>query len=170
MAHCERRHEEGGFTYLGALFAVALIGLSLGAVGTVASLEARRQREQQLLWVGEQYRAAIASYYEGAGLGSGQYPLSLQELLEDHRGPTIQRHLRRLYPDPMTGAADWEIIRTPDGQILGVASMSKGRPIKKAGFEAANQYFEEASCYCDWRFLHLPQLVGQAARQVSRPD
>jgi type II secretory pathway pseudopilin PulG len=147
-----------GFTYLGLLFALALFGMALAAAGTVWSLESRRQREQQLLWTGDQYRAAIARYFLASPGGLPQYPRDLAELLEDHRGPVVHRHLRKLYADPMTGVANWEIIHSPEGYILGVASKTHRVPIKKTGFEGADKYFVDAACYCDWRFVYLPQL------------
>ncbi len=52
-----------GFTYLGLLAVVVLIGLLLAAAGEVASTAARREREAQLLWVGHEYRAAIGRYW-----------------------------------------------------------------------------------------------------------
>ena len=57
------RRSEGGFTYLGLLFLVALIGLMLAAAGEVAATAAQRERETQLLWVGHEYRAAIGRYW-----------------------------------------------------------------------------------------------------------
>jgi type II secretory pathway pseudopilin PulG len=153
----------GGFTYLGVLFAVALIGMSLAMAGTVWSVSAKRDREKQLLWVGDQFRTAIGRYYNNGMMGAHAYPRSLEELLEDRRGPVLQRHLRRLYLDPMTGHADWQLIRTTDGSILGVSSSATGVPIKQARFDAADEFFEQAKCYCDWRFVYLPQLTGVAA-------
>ena len=56
------RRLQGGFTYLGLLFALALIGLALGAAGTVWSVARQRDRERQLLWVGGEIRQAIGHY------------------------------------------------------------------------------------------------------------
>ncbi len=52
-----------GFTYLVVLFAVALIGLALAGTATVWTTAAKRMREQELLWVGGQFRLAIQRYY-----------------------------------------------------------------------------------------------------------
>jgi type II secretory pathway pseudopilin PulG len=157
-----------GITYLALLFALALIGLALGAAGTVWSVQKQREREQELLWVGGQFRQAVASYYATTPLGIHQYPQQFDELLEDKRGPVMQRHLRRIYNDPMTGTNDWEMIRLGDGALLGVASKAQGRPLKQAGFDDQNQFLADAACYCDWRFVYLPRLPGSASPQLRK--
>jgi len=152
------RRGAAGFTYLGVLFAVAVLGMALAMAGTLWSISDRREREARLLWTGDQYRQAIASYFLSGPAGVRQYPQSLDDLIEDHRGPVLQRHLRRQYPDPMTGQSDWQLERLGDGAIIGVRSASTDRPIKQAGFREEDTAFESASCYCDWVFAYLPQL------------
>ncbi|HZF16721.1 MAG TPA: hypothetical protein VE046_12320 [Steroidobacteraceae bacterium] len=149
------RAHAGGFTYLAVLLAVALLGVALAAVGTVWSTEARRDREAQLLFAGEAYRAAIASYYRQGPI-VGQLPGDLHELLEDTRTLQPTRHLRRLYPDPMTGNADWQLIRAADAGIVGVYSSSGKAPLKRANFPANEAPFADADCYCAWRFEFTP--------------
>lgn len=153
---------QAGFTYLGILLAVAILGVMLAAVGTVWSTAAQREREVQLLFVGEAYRAAIASYYRS----SGQLPRELQDLVEDRRSLALARHLRRLYDDPITGRFDWEIVRAADGGILGVHSAAPGAPMKRANFPPGEAEFADAACYCDWQFAFNP---AQARRAPRRP-
>ena len=52
-----------GFTYVGLLFAVVIMGLMLTVVSRVWSTTEQRERETQLLFVGHAYRMAIASYF-----------------------------------------------------------------------------------------------------------
>ena len=52
-------------------------------------MTARRDREAQLLWVGNQYRQAIASYYLKGPAGLLQFPPSLDDLLEDRGAPSL---------------------------------------------------------------------------------
>jgi type II secretory pathway pseudopilin PulG len=142
----------GGFTYIGVLVAVVIIGLMLTVVGRVWSTAAQREREAQLIWVGHQYRHAIASYYSKGN----RYPDTLDQLVVDDRSPVPLHHLRRLYPDPITGKADWILVLTADGQkITGVASSSKAKPIKQAGFDPIDVDFEHTDCYCAWQFVHF---------------
>jgi type II secretory pathway pseudopilin PulG len=150
----------GGFTYIGLLIAVVVLGLALSTVGTVWRTQAQREREQELLFIGREFRAAIASYYNS---GVRQYPQSLEDLLEDKRWPEPRHHLRRLYPDPMTGAQDWTIIRADMVGITGIASSSKAVPIKKAGFAPDEDIFKDATCYCDWQFVFTPRIARRRA-------
>ena len=160
---------EGGFTYLGVLLAVAFLGIALAAVGTLWSTTAQRNRETELLFVGGAYRDAIGSYYRH-GPGARRYPQELDELIEDSRFPVIQRHLRRLYPDPMTAKADWELIRDPGSNgIVGVRSRSLGSPLKRANFSAADAAFEGSECYCDWRFVFQPMQGREHAQPAHSP-
>ena len=72
-----------GFTYIGLLVVVVIMGIALVKVSDVWVTVAKRQKEEQLLWVGAQYRQALLRYYV-AGLGE-RYPHKLEDLLLDPR-------------------------------------------------------------------------------------
>jgi len=144
-----------GFTYLVILLTLALLSIGLAAVGTVWSTTMQRERETQLLFVGHAYRDAIASYYS-SGPAAHQLPRELADLVQDERSPLVRRHLRRVYPDPFTGQADWELLRDPDGGIYGVASHSSRQPLKRANFDDEDESSAGAECYCAWRFEFSP--------------
>ena len=112
-----KRSRSRGFTYLALLIAVAITAGALAAAGGVYSHVAQREKERELLFVGEQFRYAIALYYWRTPGGAHQYPKSLEALLEDQRWPTTQRYLRKLYRDPLTGSADWGIVEAPGGMF-----------------------------------------------------
>jgi type II secretory pathway pseudopilin PulG len=143
-----------GFTYIGLLIAVVILGFSLAEIGTVWRTQAQREREQELLFIGREFEAAIGSYY---ATGAHQYPQSIDDLLEDKRGPQPRHHLRKLYADPMTGAPDWTLIQSAGLGITGIASSSLAEPIKKAGFPDDEKAFADAKCYCDWQFNFMPR-------------
>lgn len=147
------RTRQTGITYLGLLFAVALAGIGLAGTGALWSLESRREKEKELLFIGEEYRRAIASYYDKGPGATKVYPQSLEDLLQDKRFPQPVHHLRRLYRDPMSNAVDWQLIRE-QGRIVGIASRSTDKPVKIAGFSAEQAGFEEAATLADWRFVH----------------
>src|SRR5438093_8240525 len=63
MSPAPRAARQGGFTYIGLLIAIALMGLGLAAYGELYSHAAQRDKEAELLFVGTQFRDAIASYY-----------------------------------------------------------------------------------------------------------
>jgi type II secretory pathway pseudopilin PulG len=144
-----------GFTYVGLLIAIVIMGIGLSAVGTLWRTQAQREREQELLFVGHEFQKAIAAYYAA---GAHQFPQEIGDLLEDKRWPEPRHYLRRLYVDPMTGAADWTILRTDMLGITGIASSSQAEPLKKKGFRVEDKTFEEKTCYCDWKFAYVPRI------------
>jgi type II secretory pathway pseudopilin PulG len=149
------RHAQRGFTYLGLLLSVALTGAGLAGAGSVWSVHAQRERELELLFAGDQYRRAITAYYNEVPQGqSHRFPRRLEDLLQDKRWPTMKRHLRRLYIDPMTGSAEWATVVAPDGGILGVYSRSEAVPLKRHGFGRYYTDFEDAATLQDWRFVY----------------
>jgi type II secretory pathway pseudopilin PulG len=149
-----------GFTYLTVLFIVAVITAGLALVGEVWETAAKREKETQLLFVGNEYRKAITRYYLA---GKNQYPRALEDLLKDPRQPGTVRYLRRLYADPLTGKAEWGIVKAPDGGIAGVHSLSEEKPLKAANFKVRDAGFESAQSYADWKFIYTPVAPGQAA-------
>jgi len=119
-SHHSSAGAERGFTYLGLLLAIALIGIGLTAASEVWVATAHHQKVVELEWMGAQFKQAIASYYDAAPGSVKVYPPNLEELLEDHRYLTIRRHLRTIYRNPITGKPDWEPVVGPDGRVRGV--------------------------------------------------
>lgn len=158
---------EGGFSYLWVLFAVAVFGAALGAAAELWSTAQIREKERQLLFVGNEYRQAIGSYYRQGGGQGKRFPPTLEALLKDPRFPGIQRHLRQLYPDPITGSAEWGLVEAPGGGIAGVYSLSEKQPLKTAHFLPADQDFEGKLKYSDWLFVYQPR--GGPAALVKKP-
>ncbi len=149
-----------GFTYLSILFIVAIMGAGLALVSEVWHTAAMRDKEAELLFVGDQYRKAIERYYLA---GRNQYPRTLEALLEDPRLPGTERYLRKLYPDPMTGK-DWVLVRSADDGIMGVRSASAEQPFKAANFRPREAGFAGARTYSDWAFVFTPaQAPGKPA-------
>ncbi|WP_177168759.1 type II secretion system protein [Nitrosovibrio sp. Nv6] len=160
----KKHAQEKGFTYLWVIFLVAVTGLALAGAGQLWRTEARREKEKELMFVGEQFRRAIGSYYESSP-GTKRYPDSLEKLLSDDRFPTVKRHLRKIFIDPMTGAAEWGLIRQPGHGITGVYSLSARAPLKRANFHERYTAFKEAESYRDWKFVYLPGDAGGALPQ-----
>jgi len=167
MLRCRARAWRGytnhrGFTYLTALFVVALLGGGLALAGEVWHTQSLREKEAELLHIGNQYRRAIERYHASPPL---QYPRTLGDLLKDPRKPGIERYLRKLYADPITGKTEWGLVKLPDGGIMGVHSLSEDKPFKAAGFNAPYESFANAEKYSDWKFAHAPLTVQQAPLQ-----
>jgi type II secretory pathway pseudopilin PulG len=155
--------KQGGFTYLALLIAVAVGGAVLASIGELTSHAQQREKEAELLFVGQQYREAIHAYYERAPGGAKRYPRKLEDMLADSRYPTAQRYLRRPYPDPMTGKTEWGLVAAPDGGIMGVYSLSEVQPVKTGGFGQLDPSFVDATRYADWRFFYRPAAVSNPA-------
>lgn len=144
-----------GYTYFGLLFVVTLIGLGLAGAAMVWKIQQQREKERELLFVGQQYIDAIASYYHAAPGGAKKYPRSMEDLLRDPRFPNIKRHLRKPWRDPLTGSREWEIVYTKEGGIAGVHSRAEGTPLKQAGFGTLDQLLAGKASYADWRFIYV---------------
>lgn len=168
-----RRGKAGGFTYLGVLFLVALLGLALAGAGQIWSVSAQRAREAELLWVGNQYARALKSYFSRSP-GQKAYPQKIEDLLVDRRFPLPVHHLRQAYRDPLNRDGEWGIVRNARGQIAGVYSQAPGTPLRRANFPAAWSEFEGAATYDQWRFIADPALrpaqAGIAASVVPAPQ
>lgn len=145
----------------GVVLLSILLGLALSAICAMAAMDCwavtkRRERELDLLFIGDQYRSAIRRYYFAAPPGRARtLPTSLEELLEDHRFPIPMCHLRRIYVDPLTGNAEWGLHRIGPA-IVGVYSLSTLAPIKQSGFAPTNRLFDGKERYVDWVFDFTP--------------
>jgi len=147
---------DSGFAYLTVLFLVALIGVSLAAAGTLWHIAQQREKEKELLFVGDQFRQAIGRYYQRTPGAVKKYPPTLNDLLKDKRYLTTQRYLRKRYVDPMTGTTRWGLVRAPDGGILGVYSLSNATPLKVGNFKGQDAAFTGKRHYSGWTFIYLP--------------
>lgn len=152
------RKGAGGFTYIGLLIFIAVL-----AAGATASLGAgvalqQRDSEAELLAIGLEFRNALQSYADATPVGQPTAPKELVELLRDARYLGMKRHLRRVYPDPFTGKAEWGLVRDPDGRIAGIHSLSKTSALRHAGFPVGMEMFEKAERHDEWVFALMPTM------------
>lgn len=165
-AGLRRIRAERGFTYLLLLAVVAAMGIVLATAGEVWHMALKREKEQELLFVGDQFRRAFALYAQHTPGNARRYPLSLEELLKDSRSPGVARYLRKIYPDPITGSTQWGLIKGPNGEIFGIHSLSEYEPVKKSGFSLADLKFEGRTKYSDWVFMdNQGQTYGGLLKQ-----
>ena len=154
---------QGGFSYLFALFAIVLVGLSMMGANAQWKTMMQREREVELLFRGDQYRRAIKAYVEAVSAAK-QYPLRVEDLLKDPR--TSKRHLRALYPDPMTGEAFAPVL-CGNGRVKGVASSSEAATLKRDNFPPAYAQFTSATTYRQWIFQYDPSQVPAPPGQTQ---
>lgn len=166
---CSARRARG-FAYLWTLLLIALMGVGLVIASEIYSTAVQRDRERQLIFIGREFRNAIARYYESnAGGAQHQYPATLDDLLKDPRFPHAQRHLRRLYIDPMTGKAEWGTVLIK-GRIAGIHSLSEKMPIKQDHFEVSEAGFRGKEKYAEWVFTYPSDLLLSQPKNNISPD
>jgi hypothetical protein len=159
------RREHGG-ALLGLLIGVAAMGAGHLAITEHQATQSQREREAELLFIGEQFRRAIESYYLASPPEQRLLPARLEDLLVDTRGLARRTHLRRLYRDPFTGRTDWGLVRAGD-RLLGVHSRAQVVPLRRAGFASTQAGFDRARTVADWRFVYVPMAAGEATRVPS---
>ena len=139
----------------GLLVAIALLSLALSVVMQSWKTLIQREKEEELIWRGQQYDRAIQLYRKkNAAPGAP----SVDKLVEG-------RFLRKKYKDPITNA-DFEVIgvsQTPTapgvqqpqrgfGQLVGgVRSKSKAKSLR---------VLNGRTVYSDWQFTYVPWKAG----------
>jgi type II secretory pathway pseudopilin PulG len=169
-----------GFAYIALLAAIVIIGISLGAAGKYWSSVLLRDKEEELLFRGDQYRQAIERYYYTVP-GKLEYPSSIDDLLTDNRTTGGRRHLRQKFKDPISGEDFVEVRHTLTKRIIGVHSPSEKRPFKQTGFPllysntaslpqpgfpGTYNSFTEKNKYSEWVFV---STILSAAVTTSGP-
>ena len=151
-----------GFILMALVVFMGVMAIVAGAAIITGAQFQRRTSEEQLIFVGGEFRSAIQSYYEaGADLpaGSQRYPARLEDLLADPRSQALKRHLRQIYPDPLTGRRDWGTVQAPGGGIMGVYSPSPAKAVKLYGFPPEFKYLEGKTRISEWRFIYVAPLL-----------
>jgi len=157
-----QRPRQAGFTYVGLIVLVAIIGLVGAAALKVDALLRRAAAERELLEIGAAFSAALRSYADATPPGQPQQPPTLKELLKDPRFPGTRRHLRKIFVDPVSGRAEWGIVYTGgDTGVLAVYSLSNAKPLKQANFDARFQNLEGKEHLSEWKFGAAGQAVMQ---------
>lgn len=161
------RSRQQGFGYLMVMFALVALGILLAGVGTVWHTAVQRDKEDELLHIGQQFRQALTSYYLSTPGDAKQFPSTLADLLEDRRFPTPQRHLRRIYADPVAGGSDWGLVLS-GGRIVGIYSTSAAQPIRSK-FTGRDESLSGAESYFQWIFSFDGAAVDAAVSKGKIP-
>ena len=143
-----------GFTFVAVLLLLALCMLGLSVAGPMWSQQVRRDREQQLLRIGNLYAQAIAEYRDASPGSLKQYPQRLEQLLSDTRYVGLRRHLRTLYADPVNPGQPWGLVLDGEQRIVGVYSRSEQAPVAQGPLSlAAAADLPAARRYAEWKFI-----------------
>ena len=160
------RARSGGFTYIGLIVLLAILGLVAAAGMKTGALMQRAAAEQELLEIGASFSDALRSYAAATPQGQPTQPPNLQALLKDPRFPNVRRHLRRIFVDPVTGKAEWGVITIGDKALVtGVYSLSGAKPLKVGNFDARFVNFDNKEKISDWKFT----ATGQGITVLGAP-
>lgn len=99
---------ERGYVLLTLLLVMALLIIAAGTAATDIAFSIRREREEELIHRGVQYRRAIRAFTKK----TGRFPVRIEEL-DNTDG---MRFLRKHYKDPITGK-DFKLVHMSDIQI-----------------------------------------------------
>ena len=163
-ARCQR-----GFTYLLLLFVMAVAGAGFAALGEQWAIAGQREREAELVFRGTQFSQALASWRDATRAGQPIAPLSLQELLVDLRSSPPRHHLRRLFTDPFTGQADWELLLDAQGRVAAVSSRSRQPALRRVGVGLRDSADDQAPTVGDWLFTAAAPVTPDPRSQKSAP-
>jgi len=108
------RSNQDGYALLMAIFMVATVIVMATALTPSILTEGRREREQEVIWSGNEYVRAIQLYYKK----NGRYPQTVDDL---SKGTPGVHFLRKDYKDPMNASdGNWRFIYvSPSGQLIG---------------------------------------------------
>jgi len=171
-AACGRRCPQRGATYLLLLFMLAVMAAGMAAMGTQWAVAAQRERETELLFRGAQFSRALAGWRDATPAGQPAAPLLLQDLLLDERSTPPRHHLRRLYTDPFTSEADWELLRGADGRIVAVASRARLPALRRVHKPLRAEADPAQPSVGDWIFAAAPrptELAQPSAKKTMKP-
>jgi hypothetical protein len=152
--------KQSGVTYITTLLLVAIVAAGLAASAELWSHARQREKEAELIWIGNQFTHAIGLYYQRSPGSIKRYPEKLNDLLEDRRYVSTQRYLRRIYRDPISGRDVWGIVQAPDGGVMGVYSLSDGLAIKTNALHTVSSTPGTQTRYSDWRFIYQPPVTA----------
>jgi hypothetical protein len=110
-----RRRSEAGYTLMLVVFMVASMWIMATVVTMNIITEGKRQKEDEMIWRGNQYARAIGLYVRRF---NGKFPTKIEDLTNQTNGV---RFLRQAYKDPMNKEdGSWRFIYVgPNGILIG---------------------------------------------------
>src|SRR5215471_19003348 len=147
---CPRPVSSRGFAIIILMIAVSVVVIGLLAVLPSVYQEAKRDREEELIFRGNQYARAVYLFQKQFN----RYPNSVKELLHTNN----LSFLRRPWPDPMTPGGKWRFIHVAGGGVMidswtmgpqtGTSPLSQNNPTgqnSQAGSNASSSVFGGSS-------------------------
>lgn len=107
------RDTQRGYAIIMILFMAAVLLILLGTAMPRIVTQGQREKEEELIFRGQQYARGVRLYYRKYG----RFPTELDDLVKVNNN---LRFLRKLYPDPMNPDGKWRLIRVgPGGNLIG---------------------------------------------------
>ena len=108
-------HKQRGYALLMMVFFMLLMVLAAAAAAPRVLTEGKREKEEEMIWRGNQYVRGIKLYYRK----TGKFPNSIEDLTKPKLGSF--RFMRQAYKDPMNKEdGSWRLLYVgPAGQIIG---------------------------------------------------
>lgn len=100
---------EDGYLLLTVLVMIFLVLLALSVAAPRVAKEIQRDKEEEAVQRGLQYKRAIKLYYKKFGA----YPSDIKQLENTNQ----IRFLRKRYKDPITGQDDWRLIHMGEAKV-----------------------------------------------------
>jgi hypothetical protein len=158
--------KQRGFSYLVVLMVAIALGIASMATYEQLDTVAKREREAEWWFVGQQYQQAIASYYRHSHAGQKTFPEDIESLLKDKRFVSVVRHLRKPYLDPINGQP-WQLVLNDEQKIVGVVSSSAEPILQLAKLADFDKNADKIQFYSDIQFVASP---SQQSSSVDADD
>lgn len=101
--------DEDGYLLFGVLILLFLFTLALSIAAPMVAKDIQRDKEEEAVQRGKQYKRAIRLYYKKFSA----YPTTVAQLESTNN----IRFLRKRYLDPITGKDDWRIIHVGEAKV-----------------------------------------------------
>lgn len=107
--HSARFGDEDGYLLFGVLILLFLFTLALSIAAPMVAKDIQRDKEEEAVQRGKQYKRAIRMYYKKFNA----YPTTIAQLETTNN----IRFLRKRYLDPITGKDDWRLIHVGEAKV-----------------------------------------------------
>jgi len=145
------RKGQRGYILAILLGAMAVTGILLGKAMPSVITEVQRENEEELIFRGEAIANAMRAYRKK----TGQFPTSLDVLVK-----TKPRLLRKLYADPMTNKADWEMVMAVQPGASGDTTNLPIAAIRSRCTRDSFRSYHGKTIYSDWVFSAADDIFG----------
>jgi len=105
---------EAGYALLMVIFLASTLLIALSVAAPNLLTQGKREKEEELIWRGEQYARGVRLFYRKFG----RFPQALEDLTQAKKQI---RFMRKAYKDPMNAEdGSWRLIYIgPSGQLIG---------------------------------------------------